>query len=762
MDLFKYHLTRSVLCIVLCIAGISNAWGEEVTVTFDASKQGYSNGKDITSATITDGITASFSNSKYYNTGTAIRVYAGGYFTIKSTVGNITQIKFTFGSDDGTNTISGSCGTYYKSEGTWEGSSQSIKFTIGGSSGHRKIKSIAVTYEKADLNAIEISGTPTNKTYYAGDTPSAEGLVVTAKYSDNSTENVTDKATWSFTPAIIGTDTKSIIAKALYNGRFATTEYPITLLSIANTEEQPYTIAHACQLIDNGKGLHEEVYIKGIISDIVDFQNGKITYYISDKESQSTQQFMCYRGKNINEADFTSTDELKIGSSVVVKGFLEKNGDTYGFKESNTLIKQHTLESISIGGTATQTTYLVDDTPNADGFTVNATYSDGSNKEVTEYVTWTFNPEVISKETKSVIATANYLGMTASCSISVSVDDLVYNLTPIVGGTSAYDDAGTTGILINGVNWFVEGNTETVPWRIGGKNINKQDRHIRTSTPIYGTIEKIVVNVGGTGGDIDLHSIKLSVANNASFTNPTDYNITENLKANKDYVFEITPTENAYYRITYNLTVSGNNNKYYELKGAQFLGTSASYTLSVSDAGLATLCLPYNTAVPEGVVAYSASENGEYIRLTAIPDNRIAANEGVVLQAPCGDYTFTSTYKQATKVANNQLIGVTKDTHLTVADNAYMLTRKKEDGSVAFRLLNTNYTLGANKAYLKRKESDNARDVISVQWDDDETGIIETITLDNNKETVIYNLSGQKLKQTQKGINIINGKLVIR
>ena len=95
MDLFKYHLTRSVLCIVLCIASIGNAWGEEVTVTFDASKQGYSNGEDITSATITNGITASFSNSKYYNTGTAIRVYAGGYFTIKSTVGNITKIKFT-------------------------------------------------------------------------------------------------------------------------------------------------------------------------------------------------------------------------------------------------------------------------------------------------------------------------------------------------------------------------------------------------------------------------------------------------------------------------------------------------------------------------------------------------------------------------------------------------------------------------------------------------------------------------------------------
>ena len=613
-----------------------------------------------------------------------------------------------------------------------------------------------------EITSIAITGTPAVTTYYVGDSPSAEGLVVTAKYSDNSTENVTDKTQWEFTPATIGQNTRIIKAKASYNERSATTEYPITLLSIANTEEQPYTISQACSLINNGKGLREEVYVKGIISNIGDFQNGSITYYISNGGTQSTQQFVCYMGKNTNTADFTSTDDLKIGSSVIVKGLLEKNGETYGFKENNTLIKQNTLTSISISGAATQTKYIAGDTPNADGLTVNATYSDGSNKDVTGYVAWSFNPEVINKENESITATANYLGMTASYSIPISVDNIVYNLTPVEGGTSAYDGAGATGILINGVNWFAEGNTETRPWKIGGKSIKKQDRHIKTSTPIYGTVEKVVVNVGGTSGDITLNSIKLSVANNASFTNSTNYDITDNLKANKDYVFQITPTENAYYRITYNLTVSGSNIKYYELKGAQFLGTSASYTLNVSDAGFATICLPYNTAVPEGVVAYSASKNGEYIRLTAIPDNTIAANEGVVLKASCGEYSFTSTYKQATEITDNLLIGVTKKTTLTAESKAYMLTRKKEDGSVAFRRLNTDYTLDANKAYLKLPGGTKARDVISVQWDDDETGIIETITLDNNKETVIYNLSGQKLKQTQKGINIINGKLVIR
>ena len=357
LNLLRDLSTRSFLFLLLCIAGTGNAWGEKVTVTFDASKQGYSNGQEITNATITKGITIAFSNSTYYDKGAAIRVYAGNYFTIKSNVGNITQIMFTFGSDDGTNEITKDCGTYYKNSGIWEGSSKSIKFTIGDNSGHRKFKKITVTYAKVDLNSIEITGTPVNTTYYIGETPSAEGLVVTAKYSDKSTENVTDKTQWTFTPATIEQDTKSITALASYGGKIANTTYGIALSSIANTENEPYNISQACSLINNGKGLCEEVYVKGIISSIGDFQNGNITYYISDGGTESTQQFVCYMGKNTNTANFTSTDNLKIGSSVIVKGLLDKTGETYGFRENNTLIKQNTLTSISISGAATQTKY---------------------------------------------------------------------------------------------------------------------------------------------------------------------------------------------------------------------------------------------------------------------------------------------------------------------------------------------------------------------------------------------------------------------
>lgn len=82
---------------------------------------------------------------KYYTSGTAIRVYGGSYFTVSSPTGKtITKIKLTYGTSDGSNTITTDVGNF--SSPTWTGSASSVKFTIGGKSGNRRIKGIEVTY----------------------------------------------------------------------------------------------------------------------------------------------------------------------------------------------------------------------------------------------------------------------------------------------------------------------------------------------------------------------------------------------------------------------------------------------------------------------------------------------------------------------------------------------------------------------------------------------------------------------------------------
>ena len=511
---------------------------------------------------------------------------------------------------------------------------------------------IAVTYvvdASITYSIVDRHDSGTNREYYVGDTPTADGLALI----DNSGQEITEGVTWSFEPQTIQEETKSVTASAEYQG----------------------------------------------------VKRAEYTYNITNKGTR-------------------------------------------------------TLSSIEIGGTPSKTSYHIGDTPSAEGLTVNAVYSNGSKADVTDDVTWTFNPETIAEGTKQVTATAIYKELTATYNFRITKQDFppIYELIPIEGKDNAY--AETESITINGVTWSVTGNSTMVPWRIGGKYLEEEvDRDIKCSTPINGTFGKVVVSIGksSSNSSITFNSLTLSVADNPGFTNSTKYKHTSNLKANTEHTFDITPATNAYYKIIYNVTVPGTSNQYYEFSGAKFYRTD---NVEISSAGLATFCLPYNATIPDGLTAYTATDNAESVKLTAKEGEKIAANEGVVLKGEEGTYTFVAAEGSVSATAGNQMVGVTEDTPLTSADNAYMLTRKKDDGSIAFRLLATDYTLGANKAYLKLEN--NARNLISVVWDDNATGIYDLSEKEEAENGAIYNLAGQKLIRAQKGINIINGKLVIK
>lgn len=390
--------------------------------------------------------------------------------------------------------------------------------------------------------------------------------------------------------------------------------------------------------------------------------------------------------------------------------------------------------------------YYIGETPSAEGLTVTVTYEDGNTGDITSLVSWTFEPAIIKSSTSSVTATASYGEKSAQHSYDIinKGEKEIHNYTLDLSSES-YSSATTKTVkwdaVVADMTLSKGEGTTNANHHLGGNNTetNFYSYHVINITPKT-TIHQIVFTTP-TSENNTFASILCS----STYTNAT---------ASKDgNKVIITPKD-------------GNNSISFTLNGmCECTAMTVYYKPIVStltDAGYSTLCLPYNAIVPEGVVAYSASENNEYIRLTPIPDNTIAAIEGVVLKGAPGTYSFIATGDKVNATNGNLMIGVTKDTPLRVDDKAYMLTRKKEDGSVAFRLLNTDYTLGANKAYLKLPGGTKARDIISVQWDENETGIMETMHRENDKNAVIYNLSGQRMKQTQKGINIINGKLVIR
>lgn len=148
--------------------------------TIDFSTLGLENGVGYHDPFNGGGFTVTFSSNnntgKYYNTGTAIRVYSNGSFTVASANYSIVKIELTFGEGDGTNTITTNVGTY--SEPVWTGRSNSVIFSVGGANGHRRIKAIKVTYaENITPTYPEVSFAPSD---FTGQGTSSTGSAISA------------------------------------------------------------------------------------------------------------------------------------------------------------------------------------------------------------------------------------------------------------------------------------------------------------------------------------------------------------------------------------------------------------------------------------------------------------------------------------------------------------------------------------------------------------------------------------------------------
>lgn len=162
----------SFLIAVLAVCGMANA---QTTLTWVAVDQSYANAQDFDGQTIqlNETISATFSKGtgsttpKYYDTGTAMRLYAGNTMVISGS--NILKVVLTYSGASNAGEISSSPEGYELdgAVGTWEGSAESVTFTRGGTSGHVRIQKIEVTYGSVDPNFVAAPTIkPATGTYY--------------------------------------------------------------------------------------------------------------------------------------------------------------------------------------------------------------------------------------------------------------------------------------------------------------------------------------------------------------------------------------------------------------------------------------------------------------------------------------------------------------------------------------------------------------------------------------------------------------------
>ena len=180
-------------------------------------------------------------------------------------------------------------------------------------------------------------------------------------------------------------------------------------------------------------------------------------------------------------------------------------------------------------------------------------------------------------------------------------------------------------------------------------------------------------------------------------------------------------------------------------------------TATISEAKYATLCLPFNFTVPEGVTAYTAKVDYEknFVNINAISVGAvIPENTGIIIYSDVdkpATYTFTGSAATPSSLGDNDLVGVTEDTELE--DGDYILAL--EDGAVKFCPIDlSDKVLAANKAYLTLAGSSASSLSIRVN---DATGIR---TIEAQAADQYFDLMGRKVQNPERGIYILNGKKV--
>jgi len=148
-------------------------------------------------------------------------------------------------------------------------------------------------------------------------------------------------------------------------------------------------------------------------------------------------------------------------------------------------------------------------------------------------------------------------------------EDLVYTLEPVPGSNNSY--AGNCDIEIDGITWNLTGNSQMIPWRIGGKSIDGVDRELYSKTPIDDNISTIIIE-HGTAANITVNSMTLTVSANADFSSPVS-TLAGTFVASSTTTFT-RPSNvhwaNMYFKITYNLTNTTSSNRFIQFVGADF------------------------------------------------------------------------------------------------------------------------------------------------------------------------------------------------
>ena len=167
---------------------------------------------------------------------------------------------------------------------------------------------------------------------------------------------------------------------------------------------------------------------------------------------------------------------------------------------------------------------------------------------------------------------------------------------------------------------------------------------------------------------------------------------------------------------------------------------------AITTSGYATYCANEDVLVL-GAQAYTATVNGSYVSLNEVND--VPAGSAVILK---GNLFATIAKTANSDMTSNNLLpstGITADgTQYVLADN---------EGTIGFYKAAPGTNIPAGKAYIS-----STADTKAFYFEGNNPTDIKAIPNENLNVENIYNLAGQRLNKMQKGINIVNGKKILK
>ena len=598
-------------------------------------------------------------------------------------------------------------------------------------------------------------------------TPAKAGSLT---YSSSDEKVATVDATGAVT--LTGTTGKTTITAAFEgNDTYAASKASYTLnvaeaLSLTGdgSKENPYTVADALAIVNAGQQTTDNVYVKGIVSSVDKFYSnyGSIDYYIVDKEGD-TESIMAYNSKGLNEAQFSSINDLTVGTTLIVCGTLTKYKDIVELGRGNyieEILSQGTEKTATtvtfrdgndkiyyekVGGTFNYPTATLD--PEEAG---KLTYT-SSNPDVATVNAQTGEVTLSDKNTGSTIITAAFAGSdkyeASKASYTIVVSD------PSVQTKNATFDFTLPGNYNKGTS---NSDDSTAGDMAEGESIRQDDVTLTVttngspSTRFWKSTDKIDFRIYN-GAKLTL-SVPDGYIISSVVTDPTDPQQT------------IGDVNQQNVELTYTGTVKLNNMTVVYAKVPE-----TGVTVDMDEYGYVTLYYSDRALkVPEGAKAltYKVSDKGLEVSREYAAGKVIPADEAVVISAAEGKYTFKfADGALLAKDPDNKLLG-TDETKLIEGDATanyfYKLSLDDNHENIGFYWGDADGGLFANqahKAYLVvLKSQAKAAKFFSLGGNGETTGIDAIESEKASANAPVFNLSGQRVDNSYKGIVIKNGK----